>query len=401
MGGVSHGLVLADFNLDGRLDVATANIASHDLGIRLGFGNGTLGDAAHIALSAAPFDLIARDWNRDGKVDLAVGMGSDDVRIYTGDGTGRFTAGATLSGFGDLIQLASADLDLDGNDDLIATSLAVVANQPTIQLAHGHGDGTFGANRVLTTQEAYGPASADLDEDGFPDLAVAAGNVFLWLNDAGGAGAPEARAFTSSNAPAGGKPTLCLRLEPVAGSYENADLDLTSTTLSPEDGGGSIQAVSTKSATVMDTDGNGVAEVPVCFPREGLSALFEAARGRQTVTAHIEGALSDGRRFCSSVSFDIIGTGKKLAASLSPNPLNPSGILRISTSRDGFVRVRMFDLQGRMVRVLEYRAMVPAGAHDVRIDGRNTAGQTLASGVYFYQVDTAEGSLKGRITVLK
>ncbi|HET9939476.1 MAG TPA: FG-GAP-like repeat-containing protein, partial [Candidatus Eisenbacteria bacterium] len=263
MGGVSHGLVLEDFNLDGRLDVATANLASHDLGIRLGFGNGTLGDAAHIALSAAPFDLIARDWNRDGKLDLAIGMGSDNVRIYTGDGAGRFTAGATLSGFGDLIQLASADLDLDGNDDLIATSLAIVVNQPTIQLAQGHGDGTFGTNRVLTTQEAYGPASADLDEDGFPDLAVAAGNIFLWLNDAGGAGAPEARAFTDSNAPAGGKPTTCMRLEPVAGSYENADLDLTSITLSPVDGGGSIHAVATKSAIVMDTDGNGVAEVPV------------------------------------------------------------------------------------------------------------------------------------------
>ncbi|HET9939644.1 MAG TPA: T9SS type A sorting domain-containing protein, partial [Candidatus Eisenbacteria bacterium] len=87
--------------------------------------------------------------------------------------------------------------------------------------------------------------------------------------------------------------------------------------------------------------------------------------------------------------------------SLSPNPLNPGGILRLTTTRDGFVRVRMFDLQGRMVRVLEDRAMVPAGAHDVRIDGRNTSGQTLASGIYFYQVDTAEGSLKGRITVLK
>ena len=100
--------------------------------------------------------------------------------------------------------------------------------------------------------------------------------------------------------------------------------------------------------------------------------------------------------------FDLrVGTGKKLAASLSPNPLNPSGILRLTTSRDGFIRVRMFDLQGRVVRVLEDRAVVPAGAHDVRIDGRNTAGQTLASGIYFYQVDTAEGSLKGRITILK
>ena len=402
MGSVSHGLALADFNLDGRLDVATANIASHDLAIRLGLGNGAFGDATSIPLDASPLDLIARDWNRDGKTDLAIGMESYEVRIYRGDGTGHFGLRTGLAGFGYQVQLAAADLDLDGIDDLIATSLASVANQPTVQIAYGQGDGTFGPNQALTsTQEAYGPVGADLNQDGFPDVAAAAGNVFLWLNDTGGTGAPEARAFAASNAPAGGKPTTCMRLEPVAGSYENENLDLPSITLSPEDGGGSIQAVSTKTAVVSDTDGNGVAEVPVCFPADGLAALFAPARGRQTVTAHIEGGLVDGRRFCTRVTFDITGTGKKLAASLSPNPLNPSGILRLTTSRDGFLRVRMFDLQGRVVRVLEDRAMVPAGAHDVRIDGRNTAGQTLASGVYFYQVDTAEGSLKGRITVLK
>jgi hypothetical protein len=401
MGGVSHGLVLEDFNLDGRLDVATANISSHDLAIRFGLGNGALGAVTLIALGAAPFDLIARDWNHDGKADLAIGMGSDDVRFYAGNGSGGFTPGATLSGFGDVVQVSSADLDLDGNDDLIATSLAAVPNQATIQIAYGHGDGTFGTNRVLATSEAYGPASADLDEDGFPDVAVAAGAVFLWLNDAGGAGTPTARAFPESNAPAGGKPTTCIRLEPVADSFRAQDVDLTSITLSPAEGGGSIHAGTAKNAVVGDTDANGIAEVPACFSKSDLAALFTTAQGLQTVSAHLEGALIDGRRFCSSVSFDIIGTGKKLAASLSPNPLNPGGILRLITSRDGFVRVRMFDLQGRMVRVLEDRAMVPAGAHDVRIDGRNASGQTLASGVYFYQVETVEGSLRGRITVLK
>jgi hypothetical protein len=192
-----------------------------------------------------------------------------------------------------------------------------------------------------------------------------------------------------------------MQLEPVADSYQNQDLDLLSVTLSPEDGSGSVQAISTKTAVLSDTDGNGVVEVPVCFPRDGLTALFDTVPGRQTVTAHIEGGLVDGRRFCSRVTFDIIRTGKKLAASVSPNPLNPSGTLRLTTSRDGFLRVRMFDLQGRVVRVLEDRAMAPAGAHEVRIDGRNASGQTLASGVYFYQVETEEGSVRGRITVLK
>ena len=403
MGFGPHGLVLADFNTDGRLDAATANSQSDDVLIRAGLGDGTFGDAQTVLSMDGAFELVAGDWNGDGRADLAAASFDDgDIRILQGNGQGGFTPGAVISGIGGQPSLAAVDLDQDGREDLIVSTFPLVADAPTLQVAYGRGDGTFAPNRVITSQYYGGVATADLNEDGFPDIDTADGAaVVAWLNDAGGAGVPEARAFAQSKAPGGGKPTTCVRLEPVAGSYENENLDLTSLTLSSDEGNGSIQAVSTKAAVIGDTDGNGIAEVPACFSRDGLSALFDAAHGRQTVTAHLEGALVDGRRFCASVSLDIVGTGTKLAASVSPNPLNPGGILRLTTSRDGFVRVRMFDLQGRVVRVLEDRAMVPAGAHDVRIDGRNASGQTLASGIYFYQVETVEGSLRGRITVLK
>jgi hypothetical protein len=301
--------------------------------------------------------------------------------------------------------MEAVDIDLDGNKDLVAAISTILEDT---YVARGNGDGTFQAKRKILVAD-LGLATGDFNEDGFTDVAstesfppnIGTGSVRVWLNDAGGAGMPEARAFPESNSPAGSKPATCMRLEPVSASYRNEDIDPTSITLSPESGSGSVSAITTKSATIRDTDGNGIAEIPACFPRDGLAALFDTQNGRQTVTAHLQGALVDGRPFCAKVSFDIIGTGKKLAASVSPNPLNPGGILRLTTSRDGFVRVRMFDLQGRVVRVLEDRALVPAGAHDVRIDGRNTAGQTLASGVYFYQVETVEGLLRGRITVLK
>ena len=402
MGFGSRGFVLDDFNRDGRLDAVTANLASDDVVIRFGLGQALFSDPKTIDSIDQPFVLVSRDWNHDGDLDLGVGTFDNGIlRIYDGDGTGNFALGAQLTGYGQDTSLDSRDLDGDGDDDLIVSGSPMVANAPTLQIAYSNGDGTFQPNRVLSRVDAGRLAIADYNEDGFPDVAVAEGWVQPWLNDAGGTGMPEARTFAESNAPAGGKPTTCMRLEPVAASFRSQDVALGSITLSPENGGGSIQAVTTKTAVISDTDGNGISEVPACFSKSDLAGLFPAENGRQTVSAHLEGALVDGRRFCSSISFEVIGTGKKLAASLSPNPLNPSGILRLTTSRDGFIRVRMFDLQGRVVRVLEDRAMVPAGAHDVRIDGRNTAGQTLASGVYFYEVETVEGSLKGRITVLK
>ena len=402
MGGGSRGLVLEDLNGDGRRDALVANLASHDIVVRFGLGNALFSEPRTVGTMDQPYAVLSRDWDRDGDLDLAVGaFDNGKVRIYLGDGLGGFTAGPELTGYGWDLSLGACDIDGDGDDDLVVAGFPNAVNAPSLQVAYSNGNGTFQPNRVLSTVDAGRLAAADYNEDGFPDLAMAEGWVQLWLNDAGGAGMPAARAFAESNAPAGGKPTTCVRLEPVAGSYKNADVDPTSLALSPKSGGGSVHAIDSKTAVIRDTDGNGIAELPVCFSRDDLAALFPTENGRQTVAVHLQGALVDGRAFCASVSLDIIGTGKKLTASVSPNPLNPGGVLRLTTSRDGFLRVRLFDLQGRVIRTLEDRAMVPAGAHHIAIDGRNSVGQTLASGIYFYQVETAEGSLRGRITVLK
>ena len=53
------------------------------------------------------------------------------------------------------------------------------------------------------------------------------------------------------------------------------------------------------------------------------------------------------------------------------------------------------------VRTLEDRPMVPAGDHEIVIDGRDETGRPLASGVYFFKVDTSEGSRVGRAIMLK
>jgi len=399
-----RGLAIADFNLDGRLDLAVANMTSKNVTLRFGLGHGIFGDASSIPIAGAPFDVVAADWNGDGRVDLAIADATFGlIRIYEGHGDGTFSPGAQLSGYDGFGRMEARDLNWDGNQDIVAAVSTILS---ATVVAYGNGDGTFKPKRSILAAE-YGLATGDFNEDGFTDVVstedfpdpAGTRSVRLWLNDEGGAGMPAARAFTESKG--GGKPTTCVRLEPVHASYRNVDVDPSSLTLAPESGPGSVHAITTKTAPIEDTDGNGIAEIPACFPRDDVAALFDTKNGRQTVAANLQGALVDGRRFCANVSLDIIGTSKKLAASLSPNPLNPGGILRLTTSRDGFIRVRMFDLQGRVVRVLEDRAIVPAGAHDVPIDGRNTSGQTLASGIYFYQVETAEGSLKGRITVLK
>ena len=90
-----------------------------------------------------------------------------------------------------------------------------------------------------------------------------------------------------------------------------------------------------------------------------------------------------------------------VSARVSPNPLNPEATLAFSTARTGFVKVRMFDLNGRLVRTLMDEAVAEAGEHRVRIESRGAHGESLASGVYFYRIETPEGIMQGRFTVLK
>jgi len=65
------------------------------------------------------------------------------------------------------------------------------------------------------------------------------------------------------------------------------------------------------------------------------------------------------------------------------------------------VRITMFDLHGRLVRTLIETPYLPAGEHDVLIDGRGARGEVLSSGVYFYRVGSPDGNVTGRVVILK
>jgi len=80
------------------------------------------------------------------------------------------------------------------------------------------------------------------------------------------------------------------------------------------------------------------------------------------------------------------GTGFHVFAN-TPNPFHSSTAFRISTPREGEVRVRIFDTGGRLVRMLDQR--LPAGIHQIDWDGRDHVGRNAPSGVLFYEVSVA------------
>jgi hypothetical protein len=68
-----------------------------------------------------------------------------------------------------------------------------------------------------------------------------------------------------------------------------------------------------------------------------------------------------------------------------PNPFNPETIIRFTLPDAGRAQIHIFDLRGRMVRrLLDTR--LEAGPHEQIWNGRNDAGQRVASGTYFYEL---------------
>jgi len=88
------------------------------------------------------------------------------------------------------------------------------------------------------------------------------------------------------------------------------------------------------------------------------------------------------------------------AVVVSPNPMNPTAKFAFATSRTGPVRVQLFDVRGQLARTV-VDAVMPAGSHEVILDGKDNHGRGLGSGVYLYRLESADGMSVGRLTIMR
>jgi hypothetical protein len=83
-----------------------------------------------------------------------------------------------------------------------------------------------------------------------------------------------------------------------------------------------------------------------------------------------------------------------------PNPFNPTTVISYELADAGDVELRVYNVRGALVKVLE-SAYRPAGRHDITWDATNDRGERVASGVYFYQLQTAAFSRTRKMVFLR
>jgi hypothetical protein len=195
-GGSGMWMVAADFNRDGRLDVASVgkNFPSSGIprtvDIYRGNGDGSFGPPQYMFVSDNGVRAIsAGDMNGDGWPDLVIGESdSRALHVYLNQGNLTFAAAARV--FIQVGPAATAIADMDGNGRLDVLTADFTG---TVSLFAGNGDGTLQPARIFPA--GTGPASldvADIDLDGRPDVIVAldGGAVAVLLNTGDALAAP-------------------------------------------------------------------------------------------------------------------------------------------------------------------------------------------------------------------
>ncbi|MFY0572700.1 FG-GAP repeat domain-containing protein [Archangium lansingense] len=165
------GVAVADYNSDGKLDIATANFVGNTVSILLGNGDGTFQSAVPYGMPGTPSSVAAADLNGDGKLDLVTGnYNGRSVGVLLGNGDGTFQPAVTTSMGGRFVQVAAVgDLNGDGKPDVAAS----LFNNKLVSVLIGNGDGTFQSAIDYPVANGAGDLEiADFNGDGRADLAA-------------------------------------------------------------------------------------------------------------------------------------------------------------------------------------------------------------------------------------
>jgi len=377
-----------DMDLDGNIDIVTAGT----MGIVTFYGNGdgtfAAADVYYFAQSA--LDVVVADFDHDGYLDIATSHTViDSVGIHINNHDSTYTTHFVQVGNGS-VSLALGNLDGDNWIDML-----VGCSQGTVWNLKNDQAGSFIGTEVHIglLNDPASVAIIDFNGDGIGDFGVIhAINDFLFtfLNNGDGTYTSLVGYNLTDN------PTNLTFADVNGDDLDDALISISTTDeielyLNQGDSTFIYDSSYTtggtpKGVTFVDLDGDGYKDMVAASYTNDRAVIFMS-------------------RLSLILSVDDIDNGGVLPTDFSlgqnyPNPFNPETHIRFSLPRASQVRVEVFNTLGQSVMVLvdEY---LTAGLKEITWNGVNASGQKVASGVYLYRITTDQFTDTKTMVLLK
>ncbi|RYF72381.1 MAG: VCBS repeat-containing protein, partial [Cytophagaceae bacterium] len=346
-------------NADNKPDIATANRENHTVSILLNNGSGGFLPAVTKIVGLNPSSVAMGDFNSDGKTDVVVANGSSNsISLLLNKGNGTFSAPSFFKTDKSPTSLIARDLNGDGKTDVAVTNF--ISN--TVMLMIGTGVGNFVATPTYTVGK--GPislAARDVDNDGKIDLVTAnmlASTVSVLLNNGSTGWLPFSQPIDY--------PTVGIPSAVAIGDFNNdgsqdlavASRNLDRVQLMQNGGNGNFTLAGKSDVTspsgvaigYIDSDTHLDIVLP-CHSDLSYSWIYILRQGcGELARRGVEMPGSTGNSTATIIQTDdVTGLETTLGATVSPNPVEDELQVRIDGASGQAVRLWLVDGQGRTV----------------------------------------------------
>lgn len=377
-----------DMDKDGNIDIITGG--SMGIVIFYGIGDGTFGTAQVDYFGQHVTDIVVADFDNDTYLDIATSHAvRDSVGIHINNHDSTYATHFVATGNG-TVSLAVGNLDSDNYIDIL-----VGCNQGTVWNLKNDQAGSFIPTEVHigNLSDPAHIAITDLNGDNIGDFGIThAVNDFLYtyLNNGDGTYAFDRAYVVTDN--------------PTSIHFADVDFDNDQDILITINTTDEIELYLNDGSNVFAYDSSytvgGTPKDMIFADFDGDTYPDMAATSYTTDQAGI--LLS---RLSLILSVDDIDTDGVLPNAFSveqnyPNPFNPTTTIRFALPQGSQVKVEVFNMLGQSVAVLvdEY---LTAGVKEVVWNGNDASGQPVASGLYVYRITSDKYSDSKTMMLLK